>query len=398
VTLVSVIIPAYNRAALLAQTLDSALAQTHSPVEVIVVDDGSTDDTPALLERFAGRITMHRQDNQGLAAALNQGLRMASGDLVAFLDSDDLWDPPFVTRLLARLTPAADATVGAVASWREIDGGGRVLTARRDPAQRIYGLPELAVRPMVPPSGVLLHRWAVRDAGGFDSSFVMAQDRDLWVRLAAAGGTFAAVDEVLWSYRVHAGAMSRDPAGLRADGLRLIEKSFADPRMPESVRQRRGEALGVMWSGVSARLFEHGREADGRQALCDAVRAWPDVLREDETYWSILCADQPIEHRGGPQHLDLERAAARLFEALESAFAAVPVASPMARQARGRAHRAIAQLAYSQRRMQAVRAHTIAAVRADPGLWREPHVLGLWLKSLAGATAVRAASRLRRRA
>jgi hypothetical protein len=393
VPLVTVITAVYNRPDLVAQTLDSALRQTHPQIEVIVVDDGSTDATPAVLERFAGRIVVRRQPNQGIAAALNHGLRVATGDLVAFLDSDDLWDPPFLARLVARLAPLDDATVGAAANWREIDVTGRVVASVRGPGSRIYGLPELAVRPSFPPSGVLLRRRAITEAGAFDSHFVGAQDRDLWFRLAAAGGVFVGLDEVLWSYRVHAGALSRDPDSLRADGLRLIDKSFADPRMPEHVRQRRGEALGVMWSGVSARLFERGRDAEGRQALCDAVCAWPDVLREDETYWSILCAAQPIEDKAGPLHLDLERATGRLFDALAAAVAAAAVDPALARHAHGRAHRALAQLAYGQRRMRTVRAHTFAAVRADPALWRQPQVVKLWLKSLAGATAVDVASR-----
>src|SRR5262249_34372108 len=149
-------------------------------------------------------------------------------------------------------------------------------------------------------------------------------------------------------------------------GLRLIEKSFADPRLPAPVRARRGEALGVMWSGVSARLFERGRDAEALRAFCDAVRAWPDVLREDETYWSILCAAQPLEHKGGPLHLDLELASARLFDGLDAAVAAAAVDPALARHARGRAHRAVAQLAYGQRRMRVVRAHARAALRADP--------------------------------
>jgi len=397
VPLVSVIIGVYNRPELIIETLDSVLAQTHPEIEVIVIDDGSTDATPAVLERFAGRIAVHREEHRGLPAALNHGLRLATGEFVVFLDSDDLWDPPFLARLVARLSSLDDTTVGAAASWREIDATGGVVTSRRALERSSYGLSELPVRPCFPPSGVLVRRRAVSDVGGFDEHFDRcAQDRELWVRLAAQGRVFASVDEVLWSYRVHAGGLSRDPDNLRIDGLRLIDKSFADPRLPEHMRQRRGEALGVMWSGVSARLFERGRDDEGTEALCDAVRAWPGVLREDETYWSILCAEQPIEHKGGPLSLDLEHAATRLFDALASALGAAAVEPALAHHARGRAHRALAQLAYGQGEMRAVRAHCVAAIRADRKLWREPRLISLWCKSLAGAALVDAARRWRR--
>jgi len=116
VPLVSVIIGVYNRPELIIETLDSVLAQTHPEIEVIVIDDGSTDATPAVLERFAGRIAVHREEHRGLPAALNHGLRLATGEFVVFLDSDDLGVPPFLARLVARLSSLDNTTVGAAAS------------------------------------------------------------------------------------------------------------------------------------------------------------------------------------------------------------------------------------------------------------------------------------------
>ncbi|HYE37152.1 glycosyltransferase family A protein [Methylocaldum sp.] len=96
--LVSVVIPAYNAMAFLRQTLDSVLAQTYDNLEVIVVDDGSTDGTSDLLHGYGERITVLRQANAGQAAARNYGARVARGDMLAFLDSDDLWDAAKIAR------------------------------------------------------------------------------------------------------------------------------------------------------------------------------------------------------------------------------------------------------------------------------------------------------------
>src|SRR5262245_46858211 len=99
--LVSIVIPTYNREDLVAQAIESAVAQTHPRCEVIVVDDGSTDATADVLRRFEGRIIAVRQENKGLSGARNTGIRKASGSFVGFLDSDDLWEPPLVAAALS---------------------------------------------------------------------------------------------------------------------------------------------------------------------------------------------------------------------------------------------------------------------------------------------------------
>src|SRR5688572_33231336 len=98
---VSVVIPAYNAAAFIRETIDSALAQTYRDFEVIVVNDGSTDDTMARLREFGSRIRVHEQSNSGVATARNSGVKIATGSWIAFLDSDDLWMPQKLERQLA---------------------------------------------------------------------------------------------------------------------------------------------------------------------------------------------------------------------------------------------------------------------------------------------------------
>ena len=107
---VSVVVPAYNYARYLPKAIDSALGQTHPPLEVIVVDDGSTDDTPRVLAAYADRIRVIRQANQGAGAARNAGIAAARGEYVAFLDSDDLWHPRKLELQLARFASDPETT------------------------------------------------------------------------------------------------------------------------------------------------------------------------------------------------------------------------------------------------------------------------------------------------
>src|SRR5215212_11526906 len=99
--LVSVVIPTYNRRRLVVEAVESALAQTYRPLEILVVDDGSTDGTEAELHRFGSAVRYLKQPNQGAAAARNRGIRAATGELVAFLDSDDLWAPAKIEKQVA---------------------------------------------------------------------------------------------------------------------------------------------------------------------------------------------------------------------------------------------------------------------------------------------------------
>lgn len=128
--LVSIVVPAYNAEATLRRTLLSACKQTYRAVEVIVVDDGSTDGTPAIVSEFAAsdsRVRLLSQSNSGVARARNSGLRNANGDFVAPLDADDVWHPQYIEKLLAALLAAGPSTAFAYSASRFIDADDRVL-------------------------------------------------------------------------------------------------------------------------------------------------------------------------------------------------------------------------------------------------------------------------------
>ena len=182
--LVSAVIPTYNRAWALGRAVDSVLAQTYKPLELIVVDDGSTDETPELLAALAarGRLTVLCQPNLGVSAARNAGIRKARGGLLAFLDSDDEWLPEKISFQVDFLNRRPDQVL-VQTQERWIRGGRRVNPGlkHRKPAGDIF-IPSLS-RCLISPSAVMMRRNIFGEIGLFDETLPAAEDYDLWLRL-----------------------------------------------------------------------------------------------------------------------------------------------------------------------------------------------------------------------
>lgn len=208
---VTIVIPAYNYAEFLAEAIDSALAQTHPVIEVLVVDDGSTDETPHLLEGYADRIRVVTQDNLGLAAARNTGLREASHELVAFLDADDRLLPHMVGLLQGTLSLVGQEYALVAACHAYIDASGRPLAkAMRGPAETgEITRADLLLANRFAPSTVLARRDALLALGGFDEDLPRVEDRDLWLRLAEHRRLMQ-VPDALAEVRLHFRNMSKD--------------------------------------------------------------------------------------------------------------------------------------------------------------------------------------------
>lgn len=211
--LVSVVIPAYNAEAFLGETLDSVLAQTYSKIEIIVVDDGSTDSTPQLLANYGDRITVLHQANTGQAAARNNGARQAQGELLAFLDSDDLWDNDKISRQVELLNRFPTA-LAVYCDHRTIDAQGKPISPSsamahpRPSGQILRSL--LLGSCIVTPGLVLLRRDAFFSSGGFDEAPLMRghEDYALWLQMATRG-YFIYSPSTLVSYRRHSQQATR---------------------------------------------------------------------------------------------------------------------------------------------------------------------------------------------
>lgn len=180
--MISVIIPTYNRAAFVGEAVDSVLAQSSLPGEVIVVDDGSKDDTRSVLSVHSDRIRYVGQLHRGVSAARNHGIALARGEWLAFLDSDDLWLPD---KLAAQTRYMVDNPHIRVFQTEELwlRNGKRVNPRKYHRKPDGYCFERLLERCLVSPSAVMIHRSVFDAIGGFDEAMPACEDYDLWLRI-----------------------------------------------------------------------------------------------------------------------------------------------------------------------------------------------------------------------
>lgn len=274
---VSVIIPLYNRADYIEQTVRSVLAQSQPVAEVFVVDDGSTDDGPARIAGWPG-VTLLRHEggvNKGQAASINLGLAQATGDVIAILDSDDYWLPQFVERLLARLN-ADDAPDLVYANGRAVDGEGRDLYGLFPADHAEHNQPwRLLMDCYIATPGLYLCRRALyQQVGYLDEQLRAAQDHDMLLRLAERG-RLAYVDEPLFCYRKHGDSISARGQERRwRNGFVILAKALQRyPYPPLAVRKRQA----VLHYRLGQALRQQGQLLKGIAYLLGAF--WYDPWR-----------------------------------------------------------------------------------------------------------------------
>jgi glycosyltransferase involved in cell wall biosynthesis len=225
--LVSVVIPTYNGAAFLETAIDSVLSQTYPPVECIVVDDGSTDETPAIIDSFGPRVRTARQPNAGFARARNRGARLARGDFVSFLDDDDCWRPTKVEQQVRALAERPEAAVIYTAVELIDDRGDHLGTIPAPPATSAFRntilmeWPHLALE-----QGALIRREAFVELGGFDERLTYSIGCDLACRLAL-DYPVQPIDEPLAAYRQHPHQMHHNLSRLERDMRLIYDKVLA---------------------------------------------------------------------------------------------------------------------------------------------------------------------------
>lgn len=289
--LVSVVIPVFNCKDYLARCIESALAQTHQQLEIVAVDDGSTDGSADVLASYANRLIVVAQANAGPSAARNNGVRHSSGDYLAFLDGDDLWDPR-KTELQLAILKAHRKAVAVYCDHRSVDADGRVLGATgalehpRSSGRMLEDL--IRGQRIKSPSVVMVRREAFEAVGGFDPILRYSEDYDLWLRLAAQGPILYQVD-TLASYRVHGGNVSLGPGRELKEcvgNLHALEKLvFGNPGVDRVACELAREKLffTAMDLGWMRRRAGDAREAVAayRRALAlnpASPRAWTGFL------------------------------------------------------------------------------------------------------------------------
>jgi len=216
---VSVIIPTYNRAAMLREAIESVRQQTVKDVEVLVVDDGSTDETPRVVQEFGDFVTYLRQDNGGVAAARNRGIQAAHGHYIAFLDSDDLWLPHKLERQIDYLRDHPEIGLLYARMWSyDVE---KPSERRLDPYVVATNFTELLNGPnAVTTSTVVVRRECLETVGVFNPAIRAAEDHELWLRIARRFA-IGFLDEPLAEYRRHSKSINNDLTSLY-EGYRVL--------------------------------------------------------------------------------------------------------------------------------------------------------------------------------
>jgi glycosyltransferase involved in cell wall biosynthesis len=228
---VSIVIPAYNVAAYVGETLDSVFAQTFTDFEVIIVNDGSPDtqDFERALEPYLDRVRNLKQENRGASAARNKGLHAASGEFVAFLDADDLWLPDYLEQQLRFIR---EHDVDFVCADAIVFGGLTVdektymeaLMENAPPIGAVTFLGLVSAEQSLITSGIVARREPILNVGVFDEELRNAQDYDLWLRLARHGTRMAYQRKVLLRYRRHDDSLSGSAINIHRRELRVYDK------------------------------------------------------------------------------------------------------------------------------------------------------------------------------
>lgn len=279
-SLVSVIVATYNMGRYLPYAVESALGQSYSNVEVVVVDDGSSDDTPAIVGRWRNdaRVQLHRQANRGQTRAKNKGIELSRGPFLAFLDADDAWLPHKLARQMPLFVGRPE--VGVVYSdYERMDQDGQLLP--KGPTHMFRGRVsgQLLIDNFVSFPSAVVRRVCIERHGAFDEALDMGIDYDLWLRLSAHC-EFDFVPEPTVRYRIWSGQMSKNFRGRYEAGIRIMQRFIEqNPNaVPEGVLR---DAWAHTYTGRGNRIL--WQEKDRRSAFRDYLRA----LSFRPGYWPV---------------------------------------------------------------------------------------------------------------
>lgn len=286
---IAAVIPCYNQAHYLGEAIESVLAQTRPADEIIVVNDGSTDETAAVAARYSPVVRYIWQENRGLAGARNSGMEAASSEWIGLLDSDDRWLPD---RLLLQCAVLEGETGTCLVhgSYHRIDADGAFVDVKLHEQDAMMDAHSILTYNPIAVCTTLFPRKHALDLGGFDTNTCACEDRDMWIRLAARL-PIRGVQRPVGEYRIYPASMSGDPVRMYRGRMYVLRKNrdvhggncpgcYAASR--EGMRNAR-HALHETVGWMCAAGFAAYERGDWREAWCHyrrAIRAWPGVLRD----------------------------------------------------------------------------------------------------------------------
>lgn len=277
---ISVIIPVYNGENFIKETIESVLAQSHKNLEVIVVDDGSNDNTIEIVEYFGDKIQIFKMSNSGVAAARNFGVTMAKGNWIAFLDADDIWAP----RKLERQFRATRRYNWSYTDTKFIGGANDgKLDSYFTKKHEGNVLEKLVQGNFISTSTVMIKRETFIQVGGFDEALRSIQDWELWVRVAKSN-PIAYINEPLTMYRIHQSSTSRRTRETLPNHLKVIDIIFSRVGRSNNIAKLKPHAKATSCGICSYIAEEEGDASFAVKCAFDACRFEPFNLSR----WSRL--------------------------------------------------------------------------------------------------------------
>lgn len=294
--MVSVIMPAFNTEKYISQAIESVLDQTYQDVELIIVNDGSTDMTEKVIQKYLNRISYIFQTNKGIAAARNIGIRASRGEYIAFLDSDDIWLPEKLKLQVNYLSTHLDTDL-VYADYATFDNGGileeNFAFARQVPRPIGYIFQELLLKCLIFTSTVMLKRKVLEKTGLFDERFLIGEDYDLWLRISAEH-KIGYITEVVSKYRRHPSSITaRDLSTNKPWEIKVIEKAlkmFPEEKTKMPTRKLR-KRLARPYFDIAYMAFHKKKYQVARYHFSKCLQTWP--YNSKATIYYFLCCAFP---------------------------------------------------------------------------------------------------------
>lgn len=356
--LISIVIPTFNQSRFIAKTIQSVFEQTYPNYELIIVNDGSTDDTDAILSRFGSDLQIIKQQNQGLASARNTGLQRSSGEYILFLDSDDILLPRALEQWLSFLINKPE--YGAVYSaWQQIDPHGSIVGEVHPQRDGLLLNAILRREIFFFSSMTLIRRSSLEQVGPYNPQLRWSEDSDMWLRLSLAGCRFGYIDQPLTQYRVHTSSMTAGVnAAQIAAWMKALDHFFSSPGLPSEISAMRDEACAILHFETAGRYFRTYAIHEAQHHLNQGVKHFG---RLDSQWFLNWLAGTALDPRteNPRQFIDL---------VLNSFHSEMHGLKPLRRKAHAQFHAAAAFSAYQAQTYKQVHQHAWQAIRNRPAL------------------------------
>jgi glycosyltransferase involved in cell wall biosynthesis len=273
-TAISVIIPTFNRAGRIGRAIKSVLSQTIQADEIIVIDDGSSDETSSVIEQYFLTVKYFRQRNKGVSGARNAGVRVAKGDWIAFLDSDDEWLPEKLSKQMKALSGNPQMKICHTNEiWYR--NGRRVNPKKRHEKVGGYIYRKCLPLCIISPSSVIIHKSIFDEVGLFDESLPVCEDYDLWLRICSKWPVLYFREYLIIKYGGHEDQLSRKYWGMDRFRIRSLEKILSTNHLTDSDR------LATVDSLLSkARILRQGAQKRERVEIISEMNLIEDRYRE----------------------------------------------------------------------------------------------------------------------